>query len=493
MSADPFNSIAGYSAGIPPVAVIDANGNVVTNVNTVGNVTANVVYATYYKFANGSPFTGTPGGNDTQVQFNNAGSFGGIPNVSWNGNTLTLGDVSALSITGGLNGYFLQTDGTGNLTWAAGGNGACASPGGSNTQVQYNDNGVFGGDVDFVFDKTTNTLTVPTVNAVSHITAAGNITSNANIQANGYFVGNGYYLTGIASDLANYVIQPNQSNITSLGNLLYLDITGDINSSGNANFSGNIVAGNLNLSRNVSASNATFASNVTVNGNLRVNYPGTLRSLGNVNFSGSPNINLGTLANIRISGGVNGYVLSTDGTGNLSWTAGGGGGGNGVPGGSNTQIQYNDSGDFGGSPYLTFNDVTNTFNIAGNLIANSIEIGSGVYKFSRSNVYFATTATMANTSLVSLNANSVSSVDYTVIATDITSGNRQVSKLSAVMFQATCNYNEYSTLSVNGLVGNLTVGYDPGNIISPASVTLYVEPTNTNLSSYKIQMTVYEE
>jgi hypothetical protein len=212
-----------------------------------------------------------------------------------------------------------------------------------------------------------------------------------------------------------------------------------------------------------------------------------------VNFSGSPNINLGTLANIRISGGVNGYVLSTDGTGNLSWTAGGGGGGNGVPGGSNTQIQYNDSGDFGGSPYLTFNDVTNTFNIAGNLIANSIEIGSGVYKFSRSNVYFATTATMANTSLVSLNANSVSSVDYTVIATDTTSGNRQVSKLSAVMFQATCNYNEYSTLSVNGLVGNLTVGYDPGNIISPASVTLYVEPTNTNLSSYKIQMTVYEE
>jgi hypothetical protein len=108
-------------------------------------------------------------------------------------------------------------------------------------------------------------------------------------------------------------------------------------------------------------------------------------------------------------------------------------------------------------------------------------------------VYFATTATMANTSLVSLNANTVSSVDYTVIATDTTSGNRQVSKLSAVMFQATCNYNEYSSLHVNGLVGNLTVGYDPGNIISPASVTLYVEPLSTNLSSYKIQMTVYEE
>ena len=493
MSAEPFNSIGGYTSGIPAVAVIDANGNVITNVNTTGNVTANVFYATYYKFANGQAFTGQPGGNDTQLQFNNAGSFGGIPNVTWSGNTLTLGDVFSLSILGGNNGYFLQTDGVGGLTWAAGGNGGAAAPGGSNTQVQYNDNGVFGGDVDFVFDKTTNTLTVPTVNAVSHIIAVGNITTNANIQANGYFVGNGYYLTGIESDLANYVIQPDQSNITSLGNLLYLDMTGDITSAGNAAFSGNITAGNINLSRNVSAGNATFASNVTVNGNLRINYPGSLRSLANVNFSGSPNINLGTLANIHISGGVNGYVLTTDGTGNLTWSAGGGGGGNGTPGGANTQIQYNDSGDFGGSPYLTFNEVTTTFNIAGNLIANSIEIGSGVYKFSRSNVYFATTATMANTALVALNANTVSSVDYTVIATDNTSGNRQVSKLSAVMFQATCNYNEYSSLHVNGLVGNLTVGYDAGNIISPASVTLYVEPLSTNLASYKIQMVVYEE
>jgi hypothetical protein len=36
-----------------------------------------------------------------------------------------------------------------------------------------------------------------------------------------------------------------------------------------------------------------------------------------VNING--NLNLGNVANITITGGVSGYVLSTNGTGNLSW------------------------------------------------------------------------------------------------------------------------------------------------------------------------------
>lgn len=36
--------------------------------------------------------------------------------------------------------------------------------------------------------------------------------------------------------------------------------------------------------------------------------------------------NLGNVANITITGGSNGYVLTTDGAGNLSWGVGGGGG-----------------------------------------------------------------------------------------------------------------------------------------------------------------------
>jgi len=93
----------------------------------------------------------------------------------------------------------------------------------------------------------------------------------------------------------------------------------------------------------------------------------------NVSINGSASINsvsnlTTTVSNIHITGGTNGYVLQTDGTGNLTWTAQtGGGGGNGSPGGSNTQIQYNDSGNFGGNVGFTFNEITGNVGIPGNL------------------------------------------------------------------------------------------------------------------------------
>jgi hypothetical protein len=62
---------------------------------------------------------------------------------------------------------------------------------------------------------------------------------------------------------------------------------------------------------------------------------------------------------------------------NASITSGGGGGG--TPGGSNTQIQFNDSGAFGGSAGFTFDKTTNNVTIANSLIMNtqSISITSG--------------------------------------------------------------------------------------------------------------------
>lgn len=118
MASESFNSLGGFSVGIPSVIVIDTTGNVVTNVNSPsGNITANTIYANSYVYANGFPITAPPGGTNTQLQFNNAGTFGGIPNVTWNGNVLSLGNVANVKISGGTSGYFLQTDGTGNLTW----------------------------------------------------------------------------------------------------------------------------------------------------------------------------------------------------------------------------------------------------------------------------------------------------------------------------------------------------------------------------------------
>lgn len=66
---------------------------------------------------------------------------------------------------------------------------------------------------------------------------------------------------------------------------------------------------------------------------------------------------LGDAANVKILGGDPGYVLTTDGTGNLRWTAGGGGA---AVAGSNTQVQFNDRGSFGATANFTFSTQTNT-------------------------------------------------------------------------------------------------------------------------------------
>lgn len=85
------------------------------------------------------------------------------------------------------------------------------------------------------------------------------------------------------------------------------------------------------------------------------------------------------------SNGTNGYVLSTNGSGNLSWVAQTGGGG--TPGGSNTEVQFNDGGSFGGNANFTFNKTTNTLTIGNIASVDSLTFdtanvgGGGVGQF----------------------------------------------------------------------------------------------------------------
>jgi hypothetical protein len=115
----------------------------------------------------------------------------------------------------------------------------------------------------------------------------------------------------------------------------------------------------------------TFA-NVTATGNVLTS---NLSASGNVAFTGT-NINLGTVSNIKITGGTADYVLKTDGTGNLSWVAQSGGGGGGTPGGSNTYVQFNDGSSFGGSANFTFDKTTNVLSVNGNVIAGNANLGN---------------------------------------------------------------------------------------------------------------------
>lgn len=518
MASELFNTLTGYSVGIPAVEVIDSHGNVVSNfLNLSGNVSANKIYSNNYYYSNGQPFNSTPGGSNTQLQFNANGVFGGITNVTWDGSTLSLGSVTDLYIGGGVNGYVLQTDGSGNLSWTAqtGGGGGNGTPGGSNTQVQFNDAGVFAGDSGFTYNKLTNTLQVENISSgdslddtvsitgnlvvtgnvsiSQDISDIGNIVSDGNITAT-YFIGNGSQLTNITTDVANYVRQNAQANITSLGNLEYVNIDGDLLSLGNITTSERIAGGELTIATNVYASNAAFSSKVTIGSNLTVNSSAILRVSGNINTAGSANINLGTISNIHISGGVNGYVLATDGGGNLSWAVNGGGGGNGSPGGANTQVQFNKNDNFEGSPYFTFNDYTNTVSVGGNLIANSLQMGAGVYKWSYSEVYFATTAsTGVGQLLYSKPVANLSGIEFEIVATEPAGPSRQSCKISSLYYNSTVSFTEYASLFVNGGVGNFEVDFDAGNIIVPASMQLKVTPNTSTPVTYKMLITVYAD
>lgn len=75
---------------------------------------------------------------------------------------------------------------------------------------------------------------------------------------------------------------------------------------------------------------------------------------GSVTLQAAAAAGTGTIFQLPATNGTNGYVLSTNGAGVLSWVAQSGGGGGGSPGGSNTNVQYNSSGTFGGSTAFTF-------------------------------------------------------------------------------------------------------------------------------------------
>ena len=384
MAITKFNVVEGLSVGdIVRYDVIDNAANVTannltvsanSNLGSVSNITITGGTTGYVLRTDGTgnlswvnPASAGLAGSNTQIQFNNNGVFGASPNLTFNigtnvfsvtnisasgnitsGNAnvgtlvststvdfnvasnVNLGNISNLHILGGSPGYVIKTDGNGNLSWGI----DTTSAGGTNTQVQFNDGGSLGGNTNFTFDKLTSLLTVTgNINALN--------ANLGNLVAANYFDGNGSLLTSITGAnvtgqvgnalIAGTVYSNAQPNITSLGNLNSLTIIGNL-SSGNANLGNLVVAnyfsGNGSLLSSITGGNVTgqvgnaiIAGTVYTNAQPNITSLGTLSSLtvsGNAEFTGS-NIFVSNISNLKIPGGSNGYVLKTDGTGNLSW------------------------------------------------------------------------------------------------------------------------------------------------------------------------------
>jgi hypothetical protein len=195
---------------------------------------------------------------------------------------------------------------------------------------------------------------------------------------------------GIGVVLSGTHILPNYSNVRDLGsptnrwNTLYaryVDITAGL------------VIPNLDVTGNVTAGQDIIANGSLIGSSLEVGNA----TIGNASIDElSANTTFFSgVGNLHIPGGTNGYFLQTDGTGNLTWSAGGGSG-NGEVGGANTQVQFNNAGNFGGDPNFTWSNDTLSVNglvntttlsvttggeIGGNLLVGGDTLGAGIIIF----------------------------------------------------------------------------------------------------------------
>lgn len=200
---------------------------------------------------------------------------------------------------------------------------------------------------------------------------------------------------------------------------------------------------------------------------------------GDTNITG--NITLG--GDIVANGSITSSMFYGDFSGNIV--------GNLVVPGDNTQVLFNNNGNAGANTGFTFDSVAQLATISGDLVANTMTLGSGVYQLCESKALFAeTTSTTADQVLYSVNADTISALDVTIVATDATGGNRQISKLFATVWDGEVGYFEYGTIDVPLLgpgVADFKVVYSLGNVL------LTVTPITANTVTYKIMMTSYKE
>ena len=445
------------------------------------------------------------------------------------------------------------------------------------------------------------------IHITTSLTASGNIVANTGA----FFIGDGGYLanlntSGIANGNSNVNIPTTNGNInlTAVGNTTLVVTGTGVNVAGYLTVNGNLTATNItsNVSSNtVTANSANISGNLFVSdtatiGNVRTNnilyangQPWDLQEAagsntqiqyndGNTNFGASANFtfnqttnlltvvgnsqfnnaNLGNLATANfVDVSSNLSVINTANVGNVrtnnllyangsAWDFGG------TPGGSNTQIQFNDSNEFGGSANFTFDKTTSLLTVVGtanvttinatgnitgnngifgnlsttgpsgditganlistvtlnasgnitagnanlgntsianNVIANTFRMGVGDNEFYQSTVYFATTtSTVPNQLLWSTSLANLSAIDFTIISTDVAGNTRQTAKIAAAVLGTEVVFNEYSGLYINGGVGSFSVNYQAG---SPDTIRLVVTPDSTNLTKYNLMIIQY--
>lgn len=324
-------------------------------------VTENVEVLTAYSEISFSQIDGAVGNLDIEANvangqvlvFNgnfwvNAGGNASAPANSsyWTSTPIHLGNIDNLYIGGGAIGYVLTTDGSGALNW---------SPKGTVVQnintISANSTARVTLQNAYPFDQGAEI----TINMISD--SSGTYSTNLN--------GDNFFLRPVAGNIQLYdlfqdsaLLIPVDSSTygsypTDTGIVIFNTVSANGGEPGGSNlsvqfnsgadFAGdavflydytnkNLTLGNATTVANIYANSGTIGANL-VNANL---FTGTLTTAAQPNITSTGNLtvpnltvtgnsNLGSNANVSISGGNDTQVLTTDGLGNLYWSNGGSG------------------------------------------------------------------------------------------------------------------------------------------------------------------------
>jgi len=525
---NPANVFSGNFSGVSS-ALANLNGTLTTNSNSQPNITSVGTLTSLSVTGNISSGNANLGnlsisnyvtGTLTTVAQPNITSVGTLTTLAVTGNS-NLGNIASANFFSG-DGYLLS-----NLTVSAG---STIVSGSSNVKVELNGNvnTTAAGNANIVV------VTGSGSNINGYLTVTGNVSSgNANLGNNvtaNYFIGNLYGNANTAGTVTTNA----QPNITSVGTVTSLTVTGNI-TSGNVyansgiikaqylqgdgsnltNLSAGVTLVNGNSNVNISTANgninmsAVGNSNVVVVTGTGVNVAGTINATGTITGNLSGNVittsqgnitslgtltgltvngtaNLGAVGNVKITGSAG--FLQSDGSGNLSFSS---------PitqiisGSANTVLLSSGSNTIIASGNIKFNDpqldITGTLSVTGNANVGNLN---------------ATLLTGTLTTNNQTNIKQVGTLDYLIINTtgslgmgsgNITAGNINLIAAGSANLgnSATANYfigsgNNLSNIqgsNVTGAVTSATSATNASALLQNTSSATTVYPTFTTSSA----------